>query len=74
MQRDGGPEERTMVTTAGGFFMTVIIKQAEGRSGYIAYIREFPACFADGETEQEAADNLQDVTSAYFETQHVKKH
>jgi predicted RNase H-like HicB family nuclease len=71
---NGRPEERAMVTIADDFSMTVVIKQAEGGSGYIAYIRELPECFADGETEQEAADNLRDVTSAYFETQYARKH
>ncbi|HKX17169.1 MAG TPA: type II toxin-antitoxin system HicB family antitoxin [bacterium] len=63
-----------MVTIGDEFSMTVVIRQTEGGSGYIAYIRELPQCFADGETEQEAEDNLRDVTSAYFETQHVRKH
>ena len=63
-----------MVMVSGGFVMTVVIRQAEGATGYIAYIREFPECFADGETEQEAEDNLRDVTSAYLEVQHVRKH
>ena len=63
-----------MVTIAGDLFMTVVIREVEEGDGYIAYIREFPGCFADGETAEEAEQNLRDVTATFFATQHLKKH
>jgi len=63
-----------MVTSAGDLFMTVVVREAEDGNGYIAYIREFPGCFADGETAEEAEENLRDVTSTFLIAQHVKKH
>lgn len=44
---------------------TVIFEKAED-SGYVAYVPLLPGCITQGETFEEAADNIKDAISGYL--------
>jgi len=45
----------------------VIVPEEEG--GYFSFISEFEGCFAQGETAQEAFDNLNEVAKSWVEAE-----
>jgi len=47
-------------------FHVVLEEQEEG--GYVAYIPELPGCHTQGETKEEALQNIQEAKDAYLET------
>jgi predicted RNase H-like HicB family nuclease len=41
---------------------------AENGGGFLAYVPDLPGCMSDGETEQEALDNVRDAIESWIAT------
>ena len=48
------------------FYKVIIEPQTEG--GFTAYVPKLPGCVSEGETYQEAYDNIQEALELYLQT------
>lgn len=55
------------MATGNPLRMTVVIAESVD-GGYLAYVKELPGCIAQGETVEEAKENILDVAEAFIET------
>jgi predicted RNase H-like HicB family nuclease len=46
-------------------FTVLLVESTDG--GYVAFVKEYPGCAAQGETAKEAEDNLRDVLETFLE-------
>ena len=53
------------------YYKVVIQPQREG--GFTAYVPTLPGCVSEGETYQEAVDNITEAMELYLETMKLRK-
>jgi predicted RNase H-like HicB family nuclease len=52
--------------------LNVKIEQAALDGGYVAWVKELPGCVSEGDTVQEAIDNVIDAAVSYLEVKYTR--
>ncbi|WP_404379344.1 type II toxin-antitoxin system HicB family antitoxin [Caenispirillum salinarum] len=59
------------MTNEGYAILIRPLPESEG-GGYVATVPDLPGCMSDGDTRQEAAENVQDAIHAWLATAHIE--